>query len=43
MLYVFEKVLKHDLKEIDLEDIDFFSPDNKLMSIYIFRRIFKAH
>ena len=28
---------------MDLEDIDFFSPDNKLMSIYIFRRIFKAH
>lgn len=43
LLYVFEKVLEFELRELDLEDIELFSPECKLMSVYIFRRIFKAN
>ena len=35
-------MLKHDLEEKTLEDLDLYVKDNEYISIYIFRRIFKS-
>ena len=42
MISIFEEMLKHDLQEKTLEELELYAKDNEYISIYIFRRIFKS-
>lgn len=43
MISVFQEMLKHDIGEMTLEDMDLYKKDTEYISIYIFRRIFKSN
>ena len=42
MISVFEEMLKHEIQDKTLEELDLYNKDAEYISIYIFRRIFKS-
>ena len=42
MISVFREMLKHELQEKTLEDLDLYKKDAEYISVYIFRRILKS-